>query len=54
VAAFGNGGNDRLLLKAMKDVGGSAVAVDNGEGCSIAAFPPPLSVDNDAQRLTAS
>jgi soluble P-type ATPase len=35
VAAFGNGMNDRLLLKTVKDAGGLAVAVDNGEGCAV-------------------
>ena len=34
VAAFGNGANDRLLLKAVKLAGGLAVAVENGEGCA--------------------
>jgi soluble P-type ATPase len=34
-AAFGNGVNDRLLLRAVKDAGGLAVAVDNGEGCAV-------------------
>lgn len=38
VAAFGNGNNDRLLLKAVKKAGGLAIAVDNGEGCSIDAI----------------
>lgn len=38
VAAFGNGSNDRLLLKAVKDAGGLAVAVDNGEGCALDAL----------------
>ncbi len=38
VAAFGNGVNDRLLLKAVKDGGGLAVAVDNGEGCALDAL----------------
>ena len=37
-AAFGNGNNDRLLLKAVKDAGGLAVAVDNGEGCATEAM----------------
>jgi soluble P-type ATPase len=37
VAAFGNGANDRLLLKAVKQAGGLAVAVENGEGCAIDA-----------------
>jgi soluble P-type ATPase len=35
VAAFGNGNNDRLLLKTVREGGGLAVAVDNGEGCAI-------------------
>ncbi len=35
VAAFGNGNNDRLLLKAVREAGGLAIAVDNGEGCAI-------------------
>ncbi|MCG6990074.1 MAG: ATPase P [Gemmatimonadetes bacterium] len=38
VAAFGNGNNDRLLLKAVRDAGGLAVAVDNGEGCALDAI----------------
>jgi len=38
VAAFGNGNNDRLMLKAVKEGGGLAVAVDNGEGCTIDAL----------------
>jgi soluble P-type ATPase len=38
VAAFGNGNNDRLLLKAVKEGGGLAVAVDNGEGCALDAL----------------
>lgn len=33
-AVFGNGNNDRLLLKAAKEMGGVAIAVDNGEGCA--------------------
>ena len=35
VAAAGNGNNDRLLLKTVKEAGGLAIAVDNGEGCAI-------------------
>jgi soluble P-type ATPase len=35
VAAFGNGNNDRLLLKAVREAGGLAIAVDNGEGCAL-------------------
>lgn len=38
VAAFGNGNNDRLLLKAARAGGGIAVAVDNGEGCALDAL----------------
>ena len=35
VVALGNGVNDRLMLRAVADAGGLAVAVDNGEGCAI-------------------
>ena len=35
VAAFGNGNNDRLLLSSVRDAGGLAIAVDNGEGCAV-------------------
>jgi soluble P-type ATPase len=35
VVAFGNGANDRLLLKTVKEAGSLAIAVDNGEGCGI-------------------
>jgi soluble P-type ATPase len=38
VAAFGNGNNDRLLLSTVKQAGGLAVAVDNGEGCALDAL----------------
>ena len=38
IAAFGNGNNDELLLKTVKEAGGLAVAVDNGEGCSLLAM----------------
>jgi soluble P-type ATPase len=38
VAAFGNGNNDRLMLKAVKEGGGLAIAVDNGEGCAMDAM----------------
>ncbi len=38
VAAFGNGNNDRLLLRAVRDAGGLAIAVDNGEGCALEAI----------------
>lgn len=37
-AVFGNGNNDRLLLKAAKEAGGIAIAVDNGEGCAVDAL----------------
>jgi soluble P-type ATPase len=37
-AAFGNGNNDRVLLRAVRDAGGLAVAVDNGEGCALDAL----------------
>ena len=35
VAAFGNGNNDALMLRAVRDSGGLAIAVDNGEGCAV-------------------
>lgn len=35
VVALGNGLNDRLLLKTVKEAGGLAIAVDNGEGCAV-------------------
>jgi soluble P-type ATPase len=35
VVAFGNGNNDRLMMRAIKNGGGLAVAVDNGEGCAL-------------------
>jgi hypothetical protein len=38
VAAFGNGNNDRLMLRTVKTAGGLAVAVDNGEGCALDAI----------------
>jgi soluble P-type ATPase len=37
-AVLGNGNNDRLLLKAAKERGGIAIAVDNGEGCATDAL----------------
>jgi soluble P-type ATPase len=37
-AALGNGNNDRLLLKAVRQGGGLAIAVDNGEGCAVDAL----------------
>lgn len=38
VAALGNGNNDRLLLRAVREGGGLAIAVDNGEGCAVDAL----------------
>jgi soluble P-type ATPase len=38
VASFGNGNNDRLHLKVVKDAGGLAIAVENGEGCALDAI----------------
>ena len=38
VAAFGNGNNDRLLLRTVKEGGGLAIAVDNGKGCGVDAL----------------
>ncbi len=38
VASFGNGANDRLMLDSVREAGGLSVAVDNGEGCSVAAL----------------
>jgi soluble P-type ATPase len=38
LASFGNGNNDRLHLKVVKEAGGLAVAVDNGEGCALDAI----------------
>jgi soluble P-type ATPase len=38
VASFGNGNNDRLLLKVVKEAGGLAVAVENGEACALEAI----------------
>jgi soluble P-type ATPase len=38
VFALGNGANDRLMLRVVRDGGGIAVAVDNGEGCSTDAI----------------
>jgi soluble P-type ATPase len=34
VASLGNGNNDRLHLKVVKEAGGLAIAVENGEGCA--------------------
>jgi soluble P-type ATPase len=38
IAAFGNGNNDVLLLEEVSQGGGLAIAVDNGEGCSVQAM----------------
>lgn len=38
IAVFGNGRNDVNWLKAVKDAGGLAVAVDVGEGCATEAL----------------
>ncbi len=38
VAVLGNGNNDRLLLRAVKEAKGLAVALDNGEGCALEAI----------------
>jgi soluble P-type ATPase len=38
VAAFGNGANDRQMLHTVRDAGGLAVAIDNGEGCAVSAL----------------
>ncbi len=38
VVALGNGANDRLMLDVVKEAGGLAIAVDNGEGCAIEAM----------------
>lgn len=38
VVAFGNGRNDRALLATVRDGGGLAIAVDNGEGCAVEAL----------------
>jgi soluble P-type ATPase len=35
---FWNGNNDRLLLKAAKESGGVAIAIDTGEGCATDAL----------------
>lgn len=35
IAAFGNGNNDAWMIKAVKEAGGLAIAVDNGEGCAV-------------------
>ena len=38
LAVLGNGNNDRLALAEVKKAGGLAVAVENGEGCSLDAL----------------
>jgi len=38
IVALGNGNNDRLLLKKVKESGGLAIAIENGEGCAIDAI----------------
>jgi soluble P-type ATPase len=38
VASFGNGNNDRPHLKVVKEAGGLAIAVENGEGCALGAI----------------
>jgi len=38
VASFGNGNNDRLHMKVVKEAGGVAIAVENGEGCALDAI----------------
>jgi soluble P-type ATPase len=38
LASFGNGNNDRLHLKVVKEAGGLAIAVENGEGCALEAI----------------
>ena len=38
IAALGNGNNDALLLRSVRDAGGLAIAVDNGEGCALRAM----------------
>lgn len=38
VAALGNGANDARMLAAVREAGGVAIAVDNGEGCAVPAL----------------
>jgi soluble P-type ATPase len=38
IVVLGNGRNDRLWLKEVRDGGGLAIAVDAGEGCAIEAM----------------
>lgn len=39
LASFGNGNNDRLHMKAVKEAGGLAIAVEKGEGCALETIP---------------
>ena len=38
IVVLGNGRNDRLWLKEVRDAGGLAIAVDVGEGCAMEAM----------------
>jgi soluble P-type ATPase len=38
IVVFGNGRNDRLWRKAVRDAGGPTIAVDVGEGCALEAM----------------
>ena len=38
IVVLGNGRNDRLWLRAVRDAGGLAIAVDAGEGCAVEAM----------------
>jgi soluble P-type ATPase len=38
VASLGNGNNDRRHLKVVREAGGLAIAVENGEGCALEAI----------------
>jgi soluble P-type ATPase len=38
IVVLGNGRNDRLWLKEVRDGGGLAIAVDAGEGCAVEAM----------------
>jgi len=52
VAALGNGNNDRLLLGAVKQAGGLAMAIDNGEGCAVdALFSAHILISGAARAL---
>jgi soluble P-type ATPase len=48
LASFGNGNNDRLHMKLVKEAGGLAVAVDNGEGCAHEAIRNANVIVHDA------